>query len=304
MPDLSQDQHPLYSALAQLTGAQRPFDAALTLAESVAADCLLCMQPPFDPAQAALCSGLFVVERPYIDQAVLISYESLLAMDRKVGIPRCHSEDSPSKGADLIIAVRSGINQYTQRFFVAHELGHFHLRKAMEKASVEIDYKRSHEEEENLANWFASGILLNRYTLIPHLRSSGHNPKALEALAKQYQVHLEPFLDHVSMLAQRRLLFGLHSKEDGVSKPYFVSPKWHSWIFGQSAVTKLIEAAFESTFCVGETIRIREKGKDEREYSFQSKELDRQGSVLTMAESARSLYVPWPKLAAMGRTST
>jgi IrrE N-terminal-like domain len=102
-----------------------------------------------------------------------------------------------------------------RNFTLAHEIGHYVMRRAVSGYCPLEALPIDDPEEERLANIFASEILMPPNRLIPDLVSSGNTLKGLVDICDKYEVSLQALLSKVCDLDRESFAFMMHRARDG-----------------------------------------------------------------------------------------
>ena len=93
-----------------------------------------------------------------------------------------------------------------ERFTLAHELGHFMIRRHVAGFMPASHFKSEDPEEERLCDVFAAALLMPGHMIFSDLKQRGVAPAALLALAEQYDVSLQSILCRAGRAAKGHLM--------------------------------------------------------------------------------------------------
>jgi hypothetical protein len=175
--------------------------------------------PPFSPFKFAEKMGVPVRHADIEAEAVLANFDPVKmstfafsresAADEDRSAHTCPSDSSivgiySGRPAEIILRQRrrGGTSKFRENFTLAHELGHFVLRKELVVfiKSGEVVLRPDDEEEEALCNSFAGELLMPREAIVKDLSSYGISPNAIMYLHRRYQVSLQAFLSRIERL--------------------------------------------------------------------------------------------------------
>ena len=189
------------TALSKLHGGIKASRVAQALARDVIRKSVL-TTPPFDPFIIAKNLKLTITYAEIAAEAVLKDFDS----DNPQIILAGSSVDY------LGLGIRRRIN-----FTVAHEIGHFAIRKAVSGFVPMSAFASEHEDEERLCNEFASELLMPWRCISQSLGSHELSPRSILKIADEYDVSLTALLTraaklwfpHFRAILWRRSKFGI-----------------------------------------------------------------------------------------------
>jgi hypothetical protein len=143
--------------------------------------------PPFSPYVYARSLGIAIEHDNIQAEALFVSgqngqHKIVLPIDRKV----------PSKRE-----IRR------RNFTVAHEVGHFMVKRALTGAIAFKHLKNDDPEEEVLCDAFASELLMPKHALLADIRENGTFPCVMVDLADRYDVSLTSLLSKAVEVCNR-----------------------------------------------------------------------------------------------------
>jgi IrrE N-terminal-like domain len=181
--------------------------------------------PPFAPEHFAQALGIEVLNANIEAEGVLTNYAALRRLmeeeQEDVIDPARQPEgvfipDSETGPQILLRTIRPGERVCAVRrrnFTLAHEIGHYVIRKAL--APTLVEFNRDDPEEEALCNVFASELLMPSFSLCPDLMKYGISPHALLCLRDRYAVSLQGLLCRVTGIFRSAVVAILWAQKDG-----------------------------------------------------------------------------------------
>jgi hypothetical protein len=199
---------PLSAALSKLYGGT---DARLII-RSLAQDVLTEARipgPPYSPFDCARALG------------VRVEYDSLGAEGVLSHTP---------EGVPFIILSKKDYgkkisSQRRENFTLAHEIGHFIIRRSLLGFVPMSSFKVDDPEEEFLCDAFASELLMPRASMITDLRKHGLVPDAVLHLANKYNVSLQSLLCRCTELCRGYFVGVLWAKQEGEFSLNWATPR-------------------------------------------------------------------------------
>lgn len=202
-------QGPLPSALAKVYPSHRP----TTIVRSLAADVLSevgakSTGPPYDPFAIARGLGIEVRYEAIEAEAVFWSKKAerptiLLRKDQQM---------------------RNETGWRRLNFTVAHEIGHYAIRRALSGFFPVSQFGNDDPEEEFLCDVFAGELLMPTAIIAKDLTESGFAPDTLLDLTHKYQVSLRSLLCRTTNWARGSLVSAIWTERNGNYRPEWVSP--------------------------------------------------------------------------------
>lgn len=190
---------PVSTALSKLYGGQEPRLIVKSLAHGLLyAHKTKLTGPPFSPFDYA---NILDVSVEYAD----IEAEGVFI-------------DNPKNGSRIILRKQEGDeNKFRLRrlnFTLAHEIGHFVIRKALKDLVPASTLSTEDAEEELLCNIFAAELLMPSVVIREDLENFGLDPENLIALCDRYAVSLQSLLYCVTRLVQGEIAAVIWEKDD------------------------------------------------------------------------------------------
>lgn len=199
---------PLAAALTKVY----PNQPATRIVRSLAADLLQSsglkkIGPPFDPFQ---CARALTIKVQYEE----IEAEGVFVDDKKDG-PKIMLKP-PSRGNS---SAWRRIN-----FTLAHEIGHYTIRKSLSGFFPVSQFRDNDPEEEFLCNIFAAELLMPGAMISRDFREVGLDPDSLFELTHKYDVSLKSLLCRATGFGRGRIVSVIWSNREGQYWPSWVSP--------------------------------------------------------------------------------
>lgn len=220
---------PVSTALSKLYGGQEP----KIIAKSLALGLLYTYKakltgPPFDPFDYAHILG------------VAVEYDNIEAEGVFI--------DHPKDGARIVLKKQEGeVNRFKLRrlnFTLAHEIGHFVIRKTLKDLVPASALTTEDVEEELLCNIFAAELLMPSVVIREDLENFGLDPETLLTLSERYAVSLQSLLCCVTRLVQGEIAAIIWEKDDNqYSVSWSNRPKFRNLILCDTGDTT-VERAF------------------------------------------------------------
>jgi hypothetical protein len=141
-------------------------------------------KPPFDPFLYARHLSLPVEYREIGSDGVLASWP-----------------ESPRIVLRTSSPVSSNLERRRRAFTLAHELGHFVVRRELLAGGIKIPSNISDRADERLADRFASELLMPHHHLVPELQARGISPEACLGICEKFGVSLTSLLHRIGDFA-------------------------------------------------------------------------------------------------------
>jgi hypothetical protein len=156
--------------------------------------------------------------------------------------------DHPKDGTRIVLRKQeSNVNKFRQRrlnFTLAHEIGHFVIRKALKDLIPTSALSTEDAEEEVLCNIFAAELLMPSVVIREDLENLGLDPETLITLCDRYAVSLQSLLCCVTRLVQGEMAAIIWEKDDNQYSVSWASrPKFRNIILCDTGDTT-VERAF------------------------------------------------------------
>jgi hypothetical protein len=202
---------PIYAALAKIFGGMAPYAIARSLARDIITEAGI-VGPPFDPFKVAQLLGVPIEYSPIEAEGV---FSGNPVENPKIVLPQ------PPEC--LLTTARRRLN-----FTLAHELGHFAIRRTVYGFVPLSVFSTEDPQEEVLCGVFASELLMPRQSITSDFRSLGLSPEAFCRLTDRYEVSLTALLCRSTEIWRGRLVTALWSRrDDGFPTLKWVYPKQH-----------------------------------------------------------------------------
>jgi Zn-dependent peptidase ImmA (M78 family) len=221
---------PLSAALVKVYGGTDARMIIRLLAQDVVSEASI-QGPPFSPFECARALG------------IRVEYDALGAE----GVLSHTPEGVPF----IILAKRdyrqSVSSQRRETFTLAHEIGHYVIRRTLLGFMPVSSFKVDDPEEEFLCDAFASELLMPRDVITADLREYGLVPDAVLHLANKYNVSLQSFLCRCTELCRGYFAGALWVKRDAEFRPSWATPRKYRTLrlcdTGHSSVERAYENA-------------------------------------------------------------
>jgi hypothetical protein len=136
--------------------------------------------------------------------------------------------DDPKDGIRIFLRKQEGylstFNLRRLNFTLAHEIGHFVIRKTLKGLVPASEFSTEDADEEFLCNIFAAELLMPSTVIREDLEKTGLDPKALVTLCDKYDVSLRSLLHCVTRLVQGEMAALLWEKDDNQYSVCWASP--------------------------------------------------------------------------------
>lgn len=203
-----------------------------------------------------------------------------------------------NKSAQPTIVLRKPRNRTSSwrrtNFTLAHEIGHFVIRRSLEGFFPDTLFCDNDPEEEFLCNIFAEELLMPGPTISHDFRTIGLDPDSLFDLANRYDVSLKCLLCRATGYGRGSIVSVIWEKSEGRYLPSWASPT----VFRSSVLCDTRKTSVERAFLSGESESGRDdlivRGKRMRWHAV-SKRLSDSTTVLTIMHRSNLPYEFLPR---------
>jgi hypothetical protein len=168
-----------------------------------------------------------------------------------------------------------------QRFTLAHEIGHFVIRRTIREAFPETVFQPDEPEEERCCNRFAAELLMPCDRLCTDLKHQGLTVDTLVRLSRKYDVSLQALLIRTAELFHKFAVLALHKQDQDETVLQFVAPYEFREMFLSERAVQTIRRAFTSADEEVGTYDVHLQGRRMR-WQGVSKKLPGGNTVLTV----------------------
>ena len=226
---------PIFAALGKDSRGQRPERVARDLARELLIDCKMGV-PPFDPFECAKLLGVPIEYAAIEAEGIFAGYP---ARNPKIILPFSTTNSSQAKRRRL-------------KFTLAHEIGHYVIRRKLEGSIPVSAFVSDDPEEEFLCSVFASELLMPSSMVIPELHALGVSPDALCSLAERYDVSLQSMLCRMTDIWKGVVIAALWKRRESRTELNWISPrKYRSQVLRQMYLRDTSQTSVERAFVEG-----------------------------------------------------
>jgi IrrE N-terminal-like domain len=254
--------------------------------------------PPFDPRLIAGHFGISVLECNIPNEGFLTTgfrlAEHLLEF-KEIVKPTEQVKLDPEAP---VIVVRSlpvkstAVSRRKQRFTVAHELGHWFLRKQIEERSgVRVEFRNGDPDEEMLCNLFAAELLVPTDLLVKDLSCPDFGLAKLVELTDTYDVNLSTVLVKTASLSRHYVAFALFGHRSDFIDIRFSTPCGRQAIFFHCELRADVSHTFKSQEQL-QSIYFVEVGGEQKRLDAQHLPVEDNRNVLTFVHEEPFETVP------------
>ncbi|HYP01000.1 MAG TPA: ImmA/IrrE family metallo-endopeptidase [Pyrinomonadaceae bacterium] len=202
--------------------------------------------------------------------------------------------DHPKDGARIVLRKQRGyLNNHKLRrinFTLAHEIGHYVIRKALKGFISCAELSTEDAEEELLCNIFAAELLMPSSVISEDLKKFGLDPEALTTLCDRYEVSLQSLLCCVTRIVQGEIVALLWEKDDNQFSVCWSSPSSYRDLILCDTGSTTVERAFMTEEQQSGADTLMHNGKRMRWLSVSQKLVGTYKTLTIMRRGFRSPY--------------
>jgi hypothetical protein len=257
---MTRSKGPLATALSRIYNSETPERVARLLADDTRRSARMA-GPPFDARSCAKAFGISIDRAPLSSRGLLRDWDS----------EQCRIL-LPSRGRELA----------QENFTVAHELGHYVIRRKLQGHVPNTLFRGVHGDEEYLCDVFATELLIPRFSLQKLVTEYGLTPSLVLWLAEQYGVPLRTALVKCWELAPGRVLPVLWDTRRRVPTAIWVYPSKLRGLRVAGTGATTVECSEKGLEICGDDTFYFDNGKKKCRWHCRSLGLKTESKVLTI----------------------